>query len=143
MKRTRDSPIQDDLLVASIYSHSKRIKSNLRIRTSARPLLNLVPSLVAAPTPSSVGSQQREILTTDLKQYSVLHAEDGGHMQREKRFGMEEGDTCGDPRVRRVAKHSTVGEVVPLQLFKNHVPPMSLVSSCLPVFALFCGSLLL
>jgi hypothetical protein len=64
-------------------------------------------------------------------------------MQREKRFGMEEGDACGDPRVGRVAKHSIVGEVVPRQLFKNRVPAMSLVSSCPPVFALFCGSLLL
>jgi hypothetical protein len=64
-------------------------------------------------------------------------------MQQEKRFSMDEGDACGDPRVGRVVKHSTGGGVIPWQLFENHVPAMSLALSCPPVFALLCGSLLL
>src|SRR5271155_2893609 len=93
------------------------------------------PSTVSGccPTTSSVGSQQRESLTTDLRQESALRAEDGGHMQQEKRFGIE------DPRIGRVAKHSTGGEVIPWQPFENHVPAMSLVSSHLPAFASLYG----
>jgi hypothetical protein len=59
-------------------------------------------------------------------------------MQQEKPFSMEEGDACGDPRVGRVAKHTTGGEIIPWQLFDDHVPAMSLASSCPPVFALLC-----